>query len=198
MTLEQLRPRLGHLLEPPARFFLRAGLTPDGCSAIAFAASVAAGITFAVNQVLLGVILVGANALLDGVDGAMARQMGTASVRGDFLDHVLDRYADIFIIIGIIIGDLAPWPIGIFGLTGVLMTSYMGTQAQAVGIDRYYGGTLGRADRLVLIMIAGIITLAVPAGFMGLPWMGWLLLIFGIFGHATAIQRFLYVWRRLK
>jgi archaetidylinositol phosphate synthase len=197
MTLEQLRPRLGHLLEFPARLLLSAGLTPDGCSAIAFGASIAAGVAFAFTQVAWGVFLVGVNALLDGVDGAMARQLGTAGVRGDFLDHVLDRYADICIIAGIIAGGLAPWPIGIFGLTGVLMTSYMGTQAQAVGISRYYGGTLGRADRLLLIMLAGLITLAVPAGWMGLPWMGWLLLIFGIFGHATAIQRFVYVWRRI-
>jgi len=198
MTLDQLRPRFGHLLQPLARLSLRAGLTPDSCSAIAFAASVASGFAFALSQVGWGVVLVAANALLDAVDGALAREMKVASLKGDFLDHVLDRYADIFIITGIFAGGLAPWQIGIFGLTGVLMSSYLGTQAQAVGIGRYYGGTLARADRLVLIVAAGLISLAIPSGFLGLPVLAWLLLIFGIFGHATAIQRFAYVWQRIK
>jgi archaetidylinositol phosphate synthase len=198
MTLDQLRPRFGHLLAPLARLSLRVGLTPDSCSALAFVASVASGIAFALSLVAWGVVLVALNALLDAVDGAMAREMKAAGPRGDFLDHVLDRYADIFIITGIFAGGLSSWQIGIFGLTGVLMSSYMGTQAQAVGIGRYYGGTLGRADRLVLIVAAGLITLILPAGFLGLPMMAWLLFIFGIFGHATAIQRFLYVWRRIK
>ena len=42
---------------------------------------------------------------------------------------------------------MVPWQIGVFALTGVLMSSYLGTQAQAVGVGRYYGGILGRADR---------------------------------------------------
>ncbi|MDD1655857.1 MAG: CDP-alcohol phosphatidyltransferase family protein, partial [Methanomicrobiales archaeon] len=182
MTLDQLRPKFGPLLAPLARLAHRVGLTPDSCSALAFVASVAAGIAFAFSQVAWGVILVALNALLDAVDGALAREMKLAGLRGDFLDHVLDRYADIFIITGIFAGGLAPWQIGIFGLTGVLMSSYMGTQAQAVGIGRYYGGTLGRADRLLLIMVAGLLTLAVPAGFLGISVMAWLLLVFGIFG----------------
>ncbi len=45
------------------------------------------------------------------------------------------------------------------------MSSYLGTQAQAVGVGRYYGGLLGRADRLVLILIVGAIDLIVPMSF---------------------------------
>ncbi|MEF8832077.1 MAG: hypothetical protein V5A66_00990 [Candidatus Thermoplasmatota archaeon] len=32
------------------------------------------------------------------------------------------------------------------------MTSYMGTQADAVGVSRDYGGIAGRADRLLLLI----------------------------------------------
>jgi archaetidylinositol phosphate synthase len=124
--------------------------------------------------------------------------MQLASPRGDFLDHVLDRYADIFIITGIIAGTDLPWIIGIFGLTGVLMSSYLGTQAQAVGVGRYYGGTLGRADRLLLIILAGLLTILYPPGYLGITFLGWLIVVFGIFGHATAIQRFFYVWGKIR
>jgi archaetidylinositol phosphate synthase len=197
MTLDQLRPHMAFILKPLARASARAGLTPDRVSVIAFLASVAAGFAFYAGEVAAATVLVAANALLDALDGALAREMQLAGPRGDFLDHVLDRYADIFIITGIIAGTDLPWIIGIFGLTGVLMSSYLGTQAQAVGVGRYYGGTLGRADRLLLIILAGLLTLAFPAGYLGISWLGWLLAVFGIFGHATAIQRFFYVWKKI-
>jgi len=120
------------------------------------------------------------------------------SLRGDFLDHAVDRYADIFIITGIFAGGLVIWPIGVFALTGVLMSSYLGTQAQAVGVGRYYGGVLGRADRLVLIILVGIVSIVLPAGIFGLTLYTLLLLCFGIFGHITALQRFAYVWANVK
>jgi archaetidylinositol phosphate synthase len=78
------------------------------------------------------------------------------------------------------------------------MASYLGTQAQAVGVGRYYGGLLGRADRLVLILVFGIIDILVPLIFCGLGWLGWLMVLFGIFGHVTAVQRFMYVWAKVE
>jgi archaetidylinositol phosphate synthase len=77
------------------------------------------------------------------------------------------------------------------------MSSYLGTQAQAVGVGRYYGGILGRADRLVLIIIAGALTVLLPETIYGMNFLGWLLVIFGIFGHYTALQRFVHVWRQI-
>ncbi len=77
------------------------------------------------------------------------------------------------------------------------MSSYLGTQAQAVGVGRFYGGILGRADRLLLIIIAGALTVLVPVEIGGLNYLGWLLVIFGILGHYTAIQRFIHVWREI-
>jgi len=124
--------------------------------------------------------------------------MNIQSRKGDFLDHVVDRYADIFIITGIFAGGFAPWPIGVFALTGVLMVSYLGTQAQAIGVGRYYGGVLGRADRLFLLIIAGLLNILIPAGVYGLPYLGWLLVIFGAIGHFTAAQRFVFVWKEIK
>jgi len=198
MTLDQFRPHAGNLLRPLTNICIRIGLTPNSFSVMAFLASVAAGFGFFTGEVMAAIGLVAVNALFDSLDGAIAREMQLASIRGDFLDHVLDRYADIFIITGIFAGGAAPWILGVFGLTGVLMSSYMGTQAQAVGIGRYYGGTLGRADRLVLIVIAGILTIGIPGGFAGFSFLGWLLVVFGVFGHATAIQRFFYVWGKIR
>ena len=63
---------------------------------------------------------------------------------------------------------------------------------------RYYGGILGRADRLVLILVVGCLEVFAPAVFYGLSWFGWLFVLFGFFGHITAFQRFAYVWAKVE
>jgi archaetidylinositol phosphate synthase len=82
------------------------------------------------------------------------------------------------------------------------MTSYLGTQAQAVGLDRVYGGLVGRADRLAIIGIGAAAaaflpgTVAVgPLGQVGL--VGGLLAFFTVIGHITALQRFYHSYRAL-
>ena len=198
MTLDQYRSQVKVYFDPLVSVAIKCRITPNILTIAAFFASAAAGVLFYFRMELFAVFAVALNAFFDAMDGAVAREMKIQSLRGDFLDHAVDRYADIFIITGIFAGGLVPWQIGVLALTGVLMASYLGTQAQAVGVGRYYGGLLGRADRLVLIMVVGIIDVFFPMNIYGLGWLGWLLLLFGIFGHLTAFQRFAYVWKNVK
>ena len=197
MTLDQYRPQAQRIMQPAINLVRRAGITPDALTVGSFIVSALAGIAFYLGGVVSGTILVALNAAFDALDGALAREMGIAGAHEDFLDHVIDRYTDIFIITEIFASGAAPWQIGVFALTGVLMSSYLGTQAQAVGVGRFYGGILGRADRLLLIIIAGALTVLIPVEIGGLNYLGWLLVIFGILGHYTAIQRFIHVWREI-
>jgi archaetidylinositol phosphate synthase len=196
--LDQYRSHAKVYFDPLVSVAIRCRLTPNFFTIAALIASAGAGAFFFLRLELWGIVAVGLNALCDGMDGAVARELKIQSRRGDFLDHAVDRYADIFIITGIFAGGLVPWQIGVFALTGVLMASYLGTQAQAVGVGRYYGGILGRADRLVMILVVGIIELLIPMSFYGLSWFGWMLLLFGVFGHITAFQRFAYVWAKVE
>jgi archaetidylinositol phosphate synthase len=198
MTLDQFRPHVAGVFRPFIAVSIKIGLTPNILSVASFIVAGFAGIAFFAGSIVLGVVMVALNAFLDALDGALARAMQAQSLRGDFLDHAIDRYADIFIITGIFAGGIAPWQFGVLALTGVLMSSYLGTQAQAVGVGRYYGGILGRADRLVLILIAGVLDIVIPGGVFGFRYLAWLLLILGAAGHFTALQRFIYVWRAVK
>ncbi|MFA5222556.1 MAG: CDP-alcohol phosphatidyltransferase family protein [Methanoregula sp.] len=198
MTLDQYRSHAKVYFAPLVSIAIKCRLTPNFFTLAALIASAAAGVFFYLRLELFGIVAVALNAFCDGMDGAVAREMKIQSLRGDFLDHAVDRYADIFIITGIFAGGMVSWQIGVFALTGVLMASYLGTQAQAVGVGRYYGGLLGRSDRLVLILVVGVIDLIIPVSFYGLGWLGWLLVMFGFFGHITAIQRFIYVWGKVK
>jgi archaetidylinositol phosphate synthase len=198
VTLDQYRSSVKVYFDPLVAIAVRCGLTPNFFTLAAFAASAGAGLLFYLRLDIWGIVAVAINAFCDAMDGSVAREMKIQSLRGDFLDHAVDRYADIFIITGIFAGGMVPWPIGVFALTGVLMASYLGTQAQAVGVGRYYGGLLGRADRLMLIMVVGIFGLIYPVPLYGLTLFGWLFVLFGIFGHVTAFQRFAYVWRKME
>ena len=134
------------------------------------------------------------NGLFDAIDGKVAHLTNTASARGDFIDHMLDRYADVFMVGAL---ALSPWcrpPVGLLAIVGVLLTSYMGTQAQAIGYKRDYSGLLGRADRLVLLMIFPIVQHIALRFPVQLPWtitiIELVLGYFAVVGNITALQRF--------
>jgi archaetidylinositol phosphate synthase len=200
MTLDQYRSVADRLLGPWVRAAAKLGLSPDQVSVLAFGVAVAAAGAFAVGEpvfYLAGAVCVLLNGWLDLVDGALARHLEVSSDGGDLLDHVLDRYADIAVIAGFTVG-IGAYALGFAAVTGVLMTSYMGTQIQAVGIGREYGGLLGRADRLALMGIVGVVAAAYSAPIVaGLNVVGLLLALFAAVGHLTAVQRFLGAWRDL-
>lgn len=205
MTLDQYRDIADRMLVPFVDAAKALGLTPDGVSVIAFGFAGAAGGAFAlaggqgpVWLYLAASLFVFANGWLDLVDGALARQLGTDSKGGDLLDHVLDRYADVLIIAGLAAGADA-YALGLLAVTGVLLTSYLGTQIQAVGLGREYGGLLGRADRLALVGVVGVVAFVVPGSIVaGFGAVELLLVLFAIVGHVTALQRFWGAWSDLS
>jgi len=197
MTLDSYREQVKPIIDPVVATCIRMKITPDSCTVLSLIAAAGAGIGFYFYEIGIGTACILLNAIFDALDGSIARAMDIQSLKGDFLDHTVDRYADIFMICGIFAGPLCPWQIGVFGLTGVLMASYLGTQAQAVGIGRLYGGFLGRADRLILLIGAGVASIISSALIIGLSLFAWVLLIFGIFGHITAAQRFWHVRKQL-
>ena len=205
MVLEAHRAVADRVLLPLAERMRT--VNPNHLSWAAFVVAVGAGFAFYLASpvwLLVAALLIFLNALLDALDGKVAKLTGRASARGDFLDHVLDRYADLVILGGIALGGYGDLTVGFFAVLGVLLVSYMGTQAQAVGLGRQYGGLMGRADRLVLLFaFAWVQLLADPrgAGFgiggVAYTPLTWLLLVFAVVGQATAIWRAIVSWRRL-
>jgi CDP-diacylglycerol--glycerol-3-phosphate 3-phosphatidyltransferase len=197
------------LVKKIVRLFAARGISPDVMTVLSFLFAVLAGVFFFFSSrsfnlffLLLAGIFICLNAFLDTLDGFVARESGIASKRGDFLDHVLDRYSDIFIMGGIIFGGYVSWEIGLIAVIGVLLSSYMGTQAQAVGLKRIYGGLLGRADRLLILILATFLTVIYPynvpaSGPLSYSFLGWAMLIFAVLCNITAVQRFYYTVKDL-
>lgn len=169
MVLEGYRARVAPYLKRISEPFL--GWRPDRISTLALGLSVTAAVLAALVRwttplLFLPVsLLIFAGGVFDVIDGEVARRTNRTSVRGDFLDHVFDRYADVAVVLGIAISGYANPILALLALVSLLLTSYMGTQAQAVGVGRIYAGLLSRADRLIVLSLATFLEFD-----LSLPW----------------------------
>jgi archaetidylinositol phosphate synthase len=223
MVLNKYRGTAERLLSKIATVF--SGLHPNTISAVSLLFALLAGIAFVFADksafedffkpghyiyIMLAIasVCIFLNGFLDAVDGFVARMTNRTSKRGDLFDHALDRYADILIIGGIMLSPFCDTILGAFALIAVLMTSYMGTQAQALGCGRDYSGLLGRADRLVILIVVPLLQMWVnyyiPSGRLPLPGIFSLTILeytmiwFFIAGNVTAIHRGIHAWRELR
>jgi archaetidylinositol phosphate synthase len=153
---------------------------------------------------LLAAIMVLVSGFFDALDGKVARISSKASKRGDFVDHVIDRYSDAIILGAIAVSFRCEMSFGLFAVIGVLLTSYMGTQAQALGLGREYKGILGRADRIAVLVVFSLIQYAfevtdstLASDIFGYSIISWMMIYFGIAGNATALQRAWKIWKSL-
>lgn len=201
MVLDKSRGRVDPLLTVIAKRFTN--INPNLLTWFALLFSLIAGVFFYLSNpetelhnyfLFFASLFVFLNGLFDAVDGKVAKLTNKVTARGDFLDHALDRYADVFMVGAL---ALSPWcrpPIGLLAIIGVLLTSYMGTQAQAIGYKRDYSGLLGRADRLTLLIVFPLIQHIALLSALQLPWnitiLELVLVYFAVVGNITAIQRF--------
>jgi len=202
LTLDDLRSKSLAVTEPLAAVAMAAGASPNLISILSMIFALAGGGLYYLSAsdsslLYLAALLVLLNAVFDAVDGALARMTGQAEAKGDFLDHVIDRYADMAILAGIVFAGYVSEAVGIFAVMGILLTSYLGTQAQALRLGRLYGGIMGRADRLVLILIATVANALFPRDLAGLSILGWAVVLITAASHLTALQRIVLIWRRL-
>ncbi len=193
MVLNDYRKNVDGLLTAISRPFMR--LNPNTITAISLLIAFLAAVSYYYTYLILAFLFILISALFDAIDGKVARLRKIASKKGDFLDHAVDRYADTVILLGIMFSPYATLWIGVFALVGVYLTSYIGTQAQAIGLGRIYGGILGRADRLVILMVLPLVQAFWWGYYFSVT--DWVLIIFAILGNITAIQRFYSAWKAI-
>jgi len=196
-------------MDPAARAFSK--ISPNLISSISLVLAALAGAMIFFSDrwdmlLMLAALFILLSGFFDALDGKVARLTGKASKKGDFIDHVFDRYADVFLVGAVAVCAWCNIYLGLLALVGVMLTSYMGTQAQAVGVGRHYGGVLGRADRMVLLMIAPALQYALLAtgnsaislGSFHLTILEMMMLWFAVVGNLTAVQRAYGIWKALR
>ncbi len=202
MTLNRFRSISNRAIAPFVSIADRLGLSPNAVTIGSMGIAVAAGLALAIAGddslwYLVGGTLVLGNGFLDVLDGALARRTDSATPEGDFLDHVVDRYADVVILGGLVTG-VGRYDLGIVAIAGVLLNAYLGTQAQAVGLGRMYVGLVTRIEVLLLVGGVSIAAAWIRADYLGLTIVGWLLVFFAIASNLTALQRAVRSWQLLR
>ncbi len=145
-------------------------LTPNQISLIAFFIAVLASVLYLFNYLWLAGLLVQFSSIIDGVDGELARALGKASRKGGYIDTMLDRYADVVILVTLsYIAITNPMynrsltiVICLLALSGDLLVSYIHTRGkQDFNIHPSLVGPLNgiasRDVRLFIVFIGSLI-----------------------------------------
>jgi CDP-diacylglycerol--glycerol-3-phosphate 3-phosphatidyltransferase len=167
-------------------------MSPDHLTILGILFAIAAAFSIAQGALRGGLILVILAALPDMLDGALAKAAGSASQRGAFFDSVVDRVTDSLLFGGVAwffasekSPHLALLPMAIMGVSSLI--SYERAKAESLGLYAK-GGLMERAERIIVLCVGLLFdSLLTP--------ILWVMLVLTV---ATAIQRFVQVWRQAE
>lgn len=181
------------------------GIHPTHLSFAQLFLSAIVAVVFAMGMLFTGGWLLLVTGSLDIVDGRLARRTNSASLRGAFLDSVVDRYADSLGFVGLAVyfrESMLLWVV-LFALVGSLLVSY--TRARAEGLGQSCRvGLLQRPERYVLLgfgcMASVVFARLIEPVLSVADWslLALVLAVLAVLINATAVQRALYVWRALS
>jgi CDP-diacylglycerol--glycerol-3-phosphate 3-phosphatidyltransferase len=173
------------------------GATPAALTVAGLVFSAMAGLSYLVSPILAGCLaLVGG--LCDFSDGFWARTVGMESPRGAFLDSVLDRVGESFLLVGIwayLNRDPRYATIGALLVFAALIASFLVsyTRARGEGLAApFKGGVFLREERLLILVIGSLADPLAPGLILLLT-----VALLAIGATLTALYRFRGIYRQL-
>ena len=131
--------------------------------------------------------------IIDMLDGLVARAHNKVSAFGGFLDSIIDRLGDFFIIAGLYVGGLASLILSAILLLAAFLTSYTRSRGNLPAI-----GLIERTERVAFIFLAVIIKAVFPtASISGFNLSEVLILILAVLSVFTVCQRVWYAYKHL-
>jgi CDP-diacylglycerol--glycerol-3-phosphate 3-phosphatidyltransferase len=186
--------KIGHQLDPflykvLSKVFGERG-NPNSFTLMGFLATLIASIFILKEFWVAAGLMIILSGLFDLFDGVVARKSGKVTAFGGFLDSVLDRYSDLFLLLAFIIHYLRKGTPGLVILTffvsiGTVLIPYIRARAEAIQIPCNIG-LMERAERIILLSVGTLF-----------QWMEPILWILAILTHFTVLQRIFYVWKKL-
>lgn len=197
--LTKLKQKVQQMLAVEAKTAHRIRLTPNRISGIGIMLAFLSA--FAYSQwekhplsLLVATALLLLSGFCDALDGVVARLYQQATAFGGFLDSLLDRYADAAVYTAIIISGLCEPLWGLIALAGSLLVSYSRARAEAAGIKMESIGIAERAERIIILVVASILsTYWSPTTIMNAA-----IILLAILSNLTVLQRSIYAYNRLK
>jgi CDP-diacylglycerol--glycerol-3-phosphate 3-phosphatidyltransferase len=209
---EKNRERYLKIIRPIGDFFARTGVHPNILSVSGLLLSAVAGLLYGHGRFFWAAWVVVLAGICDTLDGQIARQTNKRSAFGAFFDSTLDRYSDMFLLIGLayhfaggrtFLGlnggevpvESSPWTVLVIvlAIAGSFMVSYTRARAEGLGMN-CKGGLMQRPERITLLIIGSLLGSLPVAGPIILKFS---LLVLAVSANLTAIYRIIFIKNHL-
>ncbi|MDO8281885.1 MAG: archaetidylinositol phosphate synthase [Thermodesulfovibrionia bacterium] len=190
-SFEMLSARIGHMFDKPlSSLAKKINISPNMITVTGSLITLAAAFMIP-RSLISGGLLILFSGLFDMLDGIVARVNNRATKFGAFLDSVLDRYSDSFLLIGFswyffMNSSAQGCFLSIATLAGSLIISYAKARAEALG-QGCNVGIIERPERII-IMAAGALT----------GWVMPMIWVLFVLTHITVAQRVHHVWKEMR
>jgi CDP-diacylglycerol---glycerol-3-phosphate 3-phosphatidyltransferase len=160
----KIRRQWDRLMRPIGSGLARMGVAPDAVTAFGVVLQVVAAAWIVEGRLVAAGFISAAAALMDVLDGAVARAKGVVTKFGALLDSTTDRLADalVFIPIAWLYGvspDIPehdrPWvaAVALVAMVASFLVSYVKARAEGLGFECNIGFA-ERAERMILMILA--------------------------------------------
>lgn len=193
------------IIQAMVRGLASIGVPPNMLTTVGVSINILCGVLFGMGEFFwAGIVLIVAN-VFDMLDGNVARQTGTVTRFGGFLDSSLDRLSDMVAFLGIMIFYASNTPhhsllnvtLAGVAMIGSVMVSYTTARSEALGVKANVG-FLQRPERIVLLIIGALSTWDWNSDFIlfnRMPQVLWVLAVGSIW---TLIHRMYFIWKELR
>ena len=176
-----------YLGRPVARLLARGGVSPNAVTLFGLLVAGVSALLLALGNLWAGGVVVLVSGVFDLFDGALARETRSATPFGALLDSVVDRFAEVVVLLGLLVYYLADSSVEgsvlvYLALAASLMVSYVRARAEGLEIECEVG-VMTRPERVALLG-GGLV--------LGHWWSTGLLVILGVLAGlalVTTIQR---------
>jgi len=188
---EKIRQAVSKIENPLANICIKLGIQPNHITISGLLFSILAGIAIIYELLIVGGVFLTISAVMDMLDGSVARKSNKNSTNGALLDSVGDRIGEFALFGGILIhyiliDELNGSVLSVLALTTGYLVSYIRARSEGLGLKETRG-IFTRSERLVVLGI-GLYTNTVIIA----------LWIISTLGFITILQRFTYSWKSLK
>lgn len=147
------------------RFCVRRHIHPDIISYLSIVASALAAVLFWRSSsspwlLLVAPVFCYVRLWLNMLDGMVAMASRQATARGEILNDLPDRVSDVLIFAGVAHSGLGTPYLGYWAAIFALLTAYVGTLGQAVGVQREFSGVMAKPWRMVVLHLGAWCALA--------------------------------------
>lgn len=189
--LGKLREKYQKIIAPIGRVLSKTAISPNMISLLSLFTSVLSSYAYVIGRPFEGALIIVLVGILDMLDGAIARASNRVTRFGATFDHVIDRYAEFFIIFGIILGQYVEWTWGMFSLFSMIMASFTRAKAESIGgLKSCTVGIAERQEKLIIIIGASFLT---PLFSNILQYS---IILVGLLSSVTVVQRLAYTWKK--